>query len=126
MDLLSSKISAVKEVREAITELQRKMAAGSKLVAEGRDMGTVVFPGARHKFFLTASPEIRAERRYRERLERGETVSREIVKAELEKRDHQDRTRSLAPLKRAKDATIINSDKLTPEEVTEKILSILR
>ena len=75
MDMLSSEVSSVKEVREEMVSLQRKMAQGVKIVAEGRDMGTVVFPKARHKFFLTASPEIRAQRRYRERLERGESIS---------------------------------------------------
>ncbi len=125
MDMLSSKVSSVKEVREAMVGLQRKMAEGVKLVAEGRDMGTVVFPKARHKFFLTASPEIRAQRRYRERLERGESISKSLVEEELRQRDRQDQTRSLAPLKPANDAIVIDSTVLTPQEVIEKILSYL-
>jgi cytidylate kinase len=125
MDMLSSEVSSVKEVREEMVSLQRKMAQGGKLVAEGRDMGTVVFPKARHKFFLTASPEIRAQRRYRERLERGESISKSQVAEELRQRDRQDQTRSLAPLKPANDAIVIDSNTLTPEEVIEEILRYL-
>lgn len=126
MDMLSSTISTVKEVREAMTGLQRKMAKGLSLVAEGRDMGTVVFPRAKHKFFLTAVPEVRAKRRYRERVERGETISKGLVEEELKKRDKQDQTRSLAPLRPAQDATVIDSTKLTPDEVVEKIFIYLK
>lgn len=122
MDMLSSKVSAVREVREAMTDLQRKMAKGIRLVAEGRDMGTVVFPEAKHKFFLIASPQIRAERRYKERLGRGETVSRALVEAELAKRDRQDQARCLAPLKAAEDAKVIDSTTLTREDVMNEIL----
>ena len=125
MDMLSSSVSAVGAVREAMTHLQRKMAEGIRLVAEGRDMGTVVFPKAGHKFFLTASPEIRTERRYKERLRRGESVSKAIVKAELAKRDHQDQTRSLAPLRAAEDAKVIDSTALTPEDIVHEILCSL-
>jgi cytidylate kinase len=125
MDMLSSKVSSVREVREAMTELQRKMAKGISVVVEGRDMGTVVFPEAQHKFFLTASSEVRAERRYKEMVERKESVSREGVKAELNKRDYQDKTRSLAPLKPAKNAKLIDSTNLTPDEVVSAILKDL-
>lgn len=126
IDMLSSTISAVKEVREAMVLLQRKIAEEKNVVAEGRDMGTVVFSGAGHKFFLTASPEVRAERRYRERTRRGdESVSLSHVDSELRKRDHQDKTRAWAPLKPAKDAKIIDSTRMTPEEVIEEILQHL-
>ena len=125
MDLASSKVSVVREVREAMTELQRKMAMDIMLVAEGRDMGTVVFPDAKHKFFLTASVKVRAERRYRERLGRGEDVPKALVESELKKRDHQDETRPLAPLRPAEDAKVIDSTLMTPEEVIMEILSHL-
>ncbi len=121
IDMAASNVSAVKEVREAMTELQRKIAKGLSIVAEGRDMGTVVFPDAEHKFFLTASLEERAERRYRERKKRGESVSRNSVEAELRKRDHQDETRALAPLKPAKDAVMVDSTGLAIEQVVEAI-----
>ena len=126
MDMLASKVSTVKEVREGMSHLQRKMAKGLKVVAEGRDMGTVVFPDAEHKFFLTALPEVRVERRYRERLRRGESVHKEIVESELKKRDRNDQTRSLAPLKPAEDAKLIDSTQLTPEQVIEEIMGHLK
>jgi len=123
MDMLSSAISAIKEVREAMTLLQRKMAGeGGGVVAEGRDMGTVVFPDADYKFFINADPKTRAGRRYRERLERGESVSRGEVEKELRKRDDQDMTRALAPLVPAKDAKIIDTTNLTVEDVVEKMV----
>jgi CMP/dCMP kinase len=122
MDMASSKVSAVSEVRKAMTGLQRKMAKGMTLVAEGRDMGTVVFPDAKHKFYLTASLEIRTERRYKERLERGEAVNRMFVESQLKKRDHQDETRSIAPLRPAEDAKIIDTTEMTPEQVIGAIL----
>jgi len=126
IDLAASTVSAVKEVREAMTELQRNMAKGVDLVAEGRDMGTVVFPDANYKFFLTASAETRSERRYRERLLRGESVSRASVSAEMRKRDYQDETRALAPLRPAADAIIIDSSGLSKDMVLEKMVSCLR
>lgn len=125
MDMLSSAISALKEVREAMTLLQRKMAGHGRVVAEGRDMGTVVFPDADYKFFINADPGVRAGRRYRERLARGETVSRGEVEKELKKRDAQDMTRALAPLVPAKDAIIIDTTILTVEEVVEKMIGII-
>jgi len=123
MDMLSSAISAVKEVREAMTALQRKIGSGGGVVAEGRDMGTVVFPNAEHKFFLTASTEVRAERRYKERLERGEAVTREEVARELGTRDENDRGRAIAPLLVAEDAKIIDTTLLSTSEVVDIILA---
>jgi len=126
IDMLSSNISAVGEVRKAMSHLQRKIAEDHSLVAEGRDMGTVVFPEAKHKFFLTASPEVRAERRYRERVDRGEAVSRKVVEAEVRKRDHQDQTRHLSPLRPAVDARVIDSTQLEVEKVVSQILYYLK
>ena len=122
MDMLSSKISAVKEVREAMTDLQRKIGQTGNLVTEGRDMGTVVFPNAEYKFFLTAPIEVRAKRRHHERIKRGETVSLNEVEKDLKQRDYQDETRPIAPLRPAKDARIIDTTALKPEQVLEKIL----
>jgi cytidylate kinase len=123
MDMLSSAVSAVKEVREAMTALQRKIGLKGGVVAEGRDMGTVVFPDARHKFFLTASAEVRAGRRYQERHVRGESVTREEVARELAKRDQQDSDRAIAPLIPARDAKIIDTTLLNASEVVEMILA---
>ncbi|MFC1820369.1 (d)CMP kinase [Thermodesulfobacteriota bacterium] len=122
MDMMSSRISAIKEVREALTELQRRIGIKGRLVAEGRDMGTVVFPDADYKLYITASPEIRAERRYKERQGRGESVSRDEVDAELKKRDEQDKTRPIAPLRPAEDAIIIDTTALGIKQVIEEIL----
>ncbi|MGD9159962.1 MAG: (d)CMP kinase [Desulfobacteraceae bacterium] len=122
MDMLSSSVSAVMEVRKAMTALQRKIGKNGGLVAEGRDMGTVVFPGADYKFFITASPEIRAGRRYKERIDRNENVSREDVEADIRKRDEQDQSRKLAPLKPAEDAVIVDTSGMGIEQVLEIIL----
>jgi cytidylate kinase len=121
IDMLSSKISAIKEVRDAMTGLQRRVGMKGGIVAEGRDMGTVVFPDADHKFFLMASPDIRAERRYKERVDRGECISMEQVEMELKKRDVQDTTRIIAPLRPAVDAIIIDTTTLDINEVVEEI-----
>jgi cytidylate kinase len=126
MDMLSSEISAIREVRMALTQFQRKMGEKERLVAEGRDMGTVVFPNAEYKFFLIASPDVRVERRYRERVGRGESVSKAELEKELKKRDRQDETRSVAPLVPAKDAIIIDTTSLSPEEVVERMLMRIR
>jgi CMP/dCMP kinase len=122
MDMLSSRISAVKEVREAMTTLQRKVTLTGGLVAEGRDMGTVVFPDADCKFFVTASIPERAQRRYQERLDRGESISKDKVEAELKKRDEQDMGRSIAPLHPAVNADIIDTTGVSVEQVIEVIV----
>ena len=122
MDMLSSRISTIKEVRDAMKALQRKLGRKGKVVAEGRDMGTVVFPEAAHKFFLTATQEIRAERRFKERQSRGEPISMAEVMRELKERDNQDTHRDIAPLRPAEDAKVIDSTMLNQDEVAEIIL----
>jgi cytidylate kinase len=126
MDMLSSTVSAVPEVREAMTGLQRRMAEGGGVVAEGRDMGTVVFPEARCKFFLTAAPEVRAERRFRERLSRGEQVELSRVTEELRRRDRQDESRAVAPLRAAEDARVIDTSKMTLDQVVSAVTRAVR
>ena len=126
MDMLSSKISAVKEVRDAMKALQRKMGRKGRMVAEGRDMGTVVFPDADYKFFITASQEIRAKRRFKERRDRGEKVSMAEVAEELKKRDNQDTNREIAPLRPAKDAEVVDTTALNQNEVADLILKEIK
>jgi cytidylate kinase len=126
MDMLSSKISAVREVRDAMKALQRKMGSQGRMVAEGRDIGTVVFPDAGYKFFITASQEIRAERRFKERRDRGETVSMTEVTRELKKRDDQDTHRDIAPLRPATGAKVIDTTDLNQSEVVELILKEIK
>lgn len=125
MDMLSSTVSAVKEVRESMKNLQRKIGDQGKIVAEGRDMGTVVFPYADHKFFITASLEERVSRRYRERQARGEEVTKEAVEIDLKMRDEQDTLRAIAPLRPAKNAKVIDTTHLSPQEVIEEMLALL-
>ncbi len=125
IDLLASDVSALEVVRSAMTNLQRKIGSQGPLVAEGRDMGTVVFPDAQHKFYVDASLEVRVDRRFQERQRRGESISREKVREDLIRRDDQDMNRSLAPLKPAEDATIIDTTELTLDQVVEKILIYL-
>lgn len=127
MDMRSSAVSAVEEVRSAMTRLQRRLAVrAAGVVAEGRDMGTVVFPDAAHKFFLTASRAQRAMRRYTERIERGERISLQRVEEELGRRDRQDESRVLAPLRPAEDALVIDTTALTKDEVVARIFQCIR
>jgi cytidylate kinase len=121
MDRLSSMVSARPSVRKAMIGLQRRTAEGGGVVMEGRDIGTVVLPDARAKFFLTADPRVRGERRYRERVERGESASLAAVVTEIEKRDKNDSERELSPLKPAEDAVIIDTTDLSIPQVVEEI-----
>ena len=122
MDLFASDVSKLDVVRNAMTSLQRKIGSHGPLVAEGRDMGTVVFPEARHKFYLDASLEVRVDRRFQERKNRGESITRDEVRTDLIKRDEQDMNRSLAPLKPAADAVIIDTTYLSLDQVIEQIV----
>ena len=117
----SSELAAVPIVRQRLTELQRAIAAGRDLVCEGRDQGTVVFPDAGCKFFLTASPEERARRRQREMEARGELVDLVALRAALEVRDKRDAERDVAPMRPAGDAVLLNSTELSLDEVVERM-----
>ncbi len=127
MDMLSSSVSKVQVVRDAMKHLQRNISrkAGKGLVAEGRDMGTVVFPDARRKILLTASLEERARRRHQELMDRGKSVRRSEVMESLRKRDHQDENRKLAPLKAADDAYILDTTNMEIESVLERLMAYI-
>ena len=114
---IASKHSAKKEVRELLFDIQRDFYNENGLVADGRDMGTVVFKDAKIKIFLTASPEIRAKRRYLELQNRGQEVNMPALIADIEARDLKDSSRELSPLLPADDATIIDSSDMSLEEV---------
>jgi cytidylate kinase len=118
----ASKFSAKPEVRKALLDIQRAVARKCDIVAEGRDMGAVVFPFAQAKFFITADPEERAKRRYSELMRKGEKPFYEQVLSDMAARDQRDETRALAPMIPADDATIIDTTTLTPQDVTERIL----
>ncbi len=114
---IASEYSAKKEVRELLFDIQRSFYNEKGLVADGRDMGTVVFKDAKIKIFLTASPEIRAKRRYLELQNRGQEVNMPALIADIEKRDLKDSSRELSPLLPAEDAYIIDSSEMSLEEV---------
>lgn len=122
MGLVASKVSAQPIVRQKLTRMQQKIGEQGKIVAEGRDTGTVVFPDARYKFYLDASPEERARRRFLQLLEKGEQADEQDILAQIIKRDTNDSSRALAPLKAADDAVIIDSSILTIDEVVSFIL----
>jgi cytidylate kinase len=122
IDLVASNVSALKPVRKVMTRLQRNVGDQGPLVAEGRDMGTVVFPQAKHKFYLDASLEVRVDRRFQERNKRGEAISMKRVREDLIKRDRQDMNRKLSPLKPAKDAKVIDTSNLSLRQVVETVL----
>jgi len=122
----ASQVSAFPEVRQGLLALQRRMGASSRVVAEGRDMGTVVFPDAAAKFFLTAPIEERARRRSLELAESGRPQDPDAVLAEMRLRDQRDSTRAVAPLRRADDAIEIDTGGLSPEDVVLRMATIVR
>ena len=122
---LSSRLSALPEVRGALLELQRRLGAHGGVVMDGRDIGTVIFPGADVKFFITASAVTRARRRYVELTAKGAAVDPEQVLTELEERDSRDAGRKYAPLKAADDAIAIDTTDLAPAAVIARMLSVV-
>lgn len=124
--LMASRLSALPMARSALLELQRAAARHGSIVAEGRDMGTVVFPEADYKFFLTATTMERAKRRYEELINRGEPADLDSISEGMKKRDNQDRQREIAPLVAAADAIVIDSTSMTVVEVVDRMLSVIR
>lgn len=122
---MTSKIAAIPAVRTALMARQRAFAQSPGLVADGRDMGTVVFPDAILKIFLTASPEIRGERRFKQLSQQGISANLVSLIEEIAARDERDAGRAIAPLLPADDAVTIDSSHMTPEEVLKKISSSL-
>ncbi len=126
MGMAASRVSALKVVREKLTRLQREMGAAGRIVAEGRDTGTVVFPQAAWKFFLDAAPEERARRRAEQLRQRGQQVDEQEILAQIIRRDRDDRERTIAPLQAAPDAIHIDTTSLDPDQVVDLILSHVR
>lgn len=118
-----SQVSAIAGVREKLVKLQREMGRNRGVVMDGRDIGTVVLPGAELKIFMTASPEIRAARRYKELLERGDAVSYEDVLKNVRQRDYLDSHREVSPLRQAADAILFDNSDMGLEEQFERIHS---
>lgn len=113
---LVSVVAAIPEVRERMVELQRRLGEKKGIVMDGRDIGTVVFPNAELKIFMTADPLIRAERRLKELLEKGINITLEEVLANIKERDHLDQTRDVSPLQKALDAIVLDNSHMTVEE----------
>lgn len=126
MGMAASNVSAIPEVRAFLLDMQRQMARRYNVVMDGRDIGTVVLPGADVKIFLTASPEARARRRCDEHLAKGEKVSYNEVLEEIRRRDYNDSTRAIAPLRQAEDAVPADTSALTLAEATALVLAIIK
>lgn len=120
----ASRVAAWPNVRMALLDRQRAFAVPPGLVADGRDMGTIVFPQAELKIFLTASPEERAQRRYKQLKDKGSGVSLAALSREITERDLRDSTRAVAPLKPAPDARVIDSTGLTIDQVVGRVLEL--
>ncbi|TNF35755.1 MAG: (d)CMP kinase [Gammaproteobacteria bacterium] len=122
----ASRIAAMPGVRAALLQRQRDFARSPGLIADGRDMGTTVFPDAKLKIFMTASAEERAQRRYKQLKEKGIHVSLAALVADLKARDEQDANRSVSPLKPADDAVLIDTSDMSIEQVTAKVLELAK
>jgi len=120
-----SAISSIKEIRTKLVELQRKYANSHSVVMDGRDIGTVVFPDAEYKFFLTASPQVRAQRRHNQLIEKGICIPVEKILREIVERDNKDSTREISPLKMAPDAYLIDTNNLDIRHVVDLLMSHL-
>jgi cytidylate kinase len=126
MSLGASRVSAIPDVRTALLAIQRQAGEGGGIVMEGRDIGTVVFPNADVKFFLTASAEERAGRRHAELQSKGASVSLEATLADVQKRDRADTDRPIAPLRQAPDAILVDSSKMGIEDVVALMVREVR
>lgn len=121
---MASKTSPCPAVRKKLVELQRKLAASTDVIMDGRDIGTCVLPQATLKIYLTASVEARADRRYRELIEKGEKADLSVISKDIEERDYNDMHRANSPLRQAEDAVYLDTSDMNIEQVTEKIIEL--
>ncbi len=126
VSMAASNVSAIPKVREFLFDLQRDIAKNNNCIMDGRDIGTVVLPDAQIKIYLTASAEARADRRYKELVEKGQEVSYDDILREIELRDYQDTHREIAPLKKADDAVLVDTTKLNLEESIQYMLKVIK
>ncbi len=124
--MAASNVSAIPSVRSFLFDLQRNIAKENDCIMDGRDIGTVVLPNAQFKIFMTATAEIRAQRRYDELIAKGIDANYREVLDDIIKRDYQDSHREIAPLKQADDAVVIDTTQMTPDEVAETIIKMIR
>ena len=122
----ASKVSAIPEVRAFLLDYQRKQARENSVVMDGRDIGTVVLPGADVKIFLTAAPEARARRRLRELEQRGEAADFDAILHDIQERDYQDEHRPIAPLRQAEDAVLLDTTELNLEQSLSRLLALVK
>lgn len=121
-----SRVAAIGAVREAMVDQQRRMGEAGGVLMDGRDIGTVVFPNAQLKIFLTASVEERARRRYAEMVAKGQQVDLQQLQADIAERDNQDSERAISPLRQAEDALLLDTSDMGISEVTERILQLVQ
>lgn len=126
ISMMASKCSAKQVVREKLVDIQRRMGERKSVIMDGRDIGTNVLKDAEYKFFLTASAGERADRRYKELVQKGEDITFEDVLNDIQQRDHNDTTRALNPLRKAEDAIEVDTTGLSIEEVTEKVMEEIK
>ena len=122
---MASRSSANPDVRAKLLELQKDLARRENVVMDGRDIGTVVLPDAQVKIFLTASVDVRADRRYRELIEKGEKADLDEIRAQIKERDERDMNRPISPLKQAEDAVLVDTSDMTIDEVVAAIMHII-
>lgn len=126
VSMLASDVSALKCVRLKMVDMQRKIASSMNCVLDGRDIGSFVLPDAKYKYFVTADSKVRAERRYKELIERGTPVEFDALHEEIKQRDYNDSHRNFAPLKQADDAIVVDTSNMSVDEVVNFILSDVR
>lgn len=126
ISMAASKVSAIPEVRAFLLDLQRDIANENNVIMDGRDIASVVLPNAKPKIFLFASPECRADRRYKELIEKGEDVTYEDVLADVNQRDYQDSHREIAPLKPTDESVMADTSKLDLQQSIELIIRIIK
>ena len=122
----TSVCAAIPAVRAFLLELQRKLAGKNNVLMDGRDIGTVVLPGAQLKVFLTASPEVRAKRRLNQLREAGQEADLEEIVKEIKERDYQDSHRAVSPMRQAEDAVLLDTSEITFEEAVEKLIGLVK
>ncbi len=123
---MASSSSTYKAVRAKLLDLQRKLASENDVIMDGRDIGTVILPNAQAKIFLTASVDMRANRRYKELKDKGESPDLDKIKKDIEERDYRDSHRDEAPLKQADDAVLVDTSDMSIEEVTDRLIEIIK
>lgn len=124
--MAASSVSSIPAVREFLLDLQRDIAKKNNVLMDGRDIGTVVLPSAQVKIFITASPEIRAKRRFKELIEKGVDTTLEQVLNDLNRRDYQDSHRAVSPLKMAEDAVLLDTSELDFEQSVRKVTELAK